>query len=161
MSILSSKPSLVAGMASSAGVSLNPTDFQFTDPKPTEPGDSTTKNSKVMAIAAAEGTYRGSRVVFYDRLDLSAMENFEFIPVTLEPGVSVYDLLGSIYAMTGIAFTVNDLVDHQSVSGEGNAVEVLLEAKATSLGFTGSFTLTGVGYPNISTAFSSNILPGF
>lgn len=161
MSILSSVSGLMAGLSSAAGVTLDAANFEFSLPKPSVPEDNTVRNTKIMTMASEAGIYKGSRVIYYDRLNLADMVNFEFTQAVLPNNTGVHAMLRSIMAMTGLSFTEDDLVNHVSEPDGNGGVQVLLEAKPESIGWTGSFLLVGVNYPDISTAFDSNILPGF
>lgn len=121
------------------------------------------KNTKARVSMNTSSTYRGYVDVYYDRLDLSALQYFSPITAVAQAGVSVSTLLTQIRDTYGINFTMNDLVDHSTVDdGTGTGtVTLLLEAKPGSIGWRNSVTIKFAPLPDISTAFISNIMPGF
>jgi hypothetical protein len=132
--------------------------------RPTKGSDSISQNTKIrMLMGASNTTYAGYKDIFYDRLDLGALANFNPYQVSVTPGVSVLTVLDKIRDQYGIQLTANDINDVQTVDrdGDGKYTTVTLTSKPTSLGWIGSVTLTFLGLPDISQAFISQSLGGF
>jgi len=146
-------------LTTAAGTTMDNTMVSFAGLK-THDGSVSQKNTEVWVITNSNNPFTGRSKVYYDRLNLADLSNFTFTKNPADPDVSVYTILDIIRNQTGITFTQDDLVDHQ-VEDTGTVIQVLLEAKPTSLGFTGSFTLQLKNYPDISTLFTSNALVGF
>jgi len=146
-------------LTTAAGSTLSDSMVSFVGLKPHD-GSVSQKNTEVWVITNTSSPFQGRSKVYYDRLDLSQLGNFTFTKNSVDPNVSVYTVLDIIRNMIGVTFTQDDLVDHQ-VEEMGSMIQVMLEAKPTSLGFTGSYTLQLASYPDISTLFTSNALVGF
>lgn len=123
-------------------------------------------NTKAVIYAAnSNTTYKGSTIVYYDRLNLAMLANLAPLDRTkytqiADVGVSVYTMLDLIRDAIGIQFTTDDLVDTQTVAG-ANGTDVTLTAKSTSVGWYGTVTLSFSGLPNIINAFNGRALIGF
>lgn len=129
------------------------------------PPSGTSLNTKLAVSATAEGTYVGRESVEYERLDLFTMFRGMKVEVPLwnpvNPG-SLYNqghtleqLLPHLNRKYGFSFTMDDLADvrfdyNQPSSGVSPMDEVVtrvVSAKATSLGWVGSFSLTWKNAP--------------
>lgn len=138
---------------------MDNTMISFTGLK-THDGSVSQKNTEVWVVTNASNPFSGQSKVYYDRLNLANLANFTFTKNSANVGVSVYTILDVIRNQTGITFTSDDLVDH-AVVDTGNGLQVQLEAKPTSLGFTGTFNLPLKNLPSIATLFTTNALVGF
>lgn len=121
------------------------------------------KNTKARVSMVSSSTLRGILDVYYDRLDLSQLANYSPILNVAAAGTALSALLTQIRDTYGINFTMADLAAANTVddgSGTG-ATTLLLTALSGSIGWINSVTIKFGPLPNISTAFYSNILPGF
>lgn len=111
-------------------------------------------NTKIGLSAVQGGDFMGRKDVFYRRRNLTSL--FRAVTVQIDlyrapvsagaTAYTVYQLLPYINAKYGMSFTTDDLVDANIIYGttlEGgfNTTTVTVTAKATSLGYTGSFAL--------------------
>jgi hypothetical protein len=149
------------------GSTINSADYTVIGIRPTttaeQSGVAGGKNTKARVSMASSASRRGTVDVYYDRLDLSALQYFSPIQAVAQAGVSVSTLLNQIRDTYGIVFTMADLVDHSTVDdGTGSgATTLLLEAQSSSIGWINSVTIKFAPLPDISTAFYSNTMPGF
>ncbi|MDR3392198.1 MAG: hypothetical protein P4L77_10750 [Sulfuriferula sp.] len=121
------------------------------------------KNSKARVSMISTATLRGYVDVYYDRLDLRQLANYSPILNVAAAGTALSALLTQIRDTYGINFTMADLAAANTVddgSGTG-ACNLTLTALSTSIGWINAVTIKFAALPNISTAFYTNILPGF
>lgn len=125
-----------------------------------------THNTKAVIYAANSNTiYKGSTIVYYDRLDLAMLANLgpldrtKYVQVA-DVDVSIYSMLDLIRDAVGIQFTTDDLVETQTTAGDDGTL-VTLTAKTNSIGWVGTVTLQFSGLPNIINAFNGRALIGF
>lgn len=121
------------------------------------------KNSKARVLMGASATYRGYVDVYYDRLDVSDLANFSPIKSSIAIGLDLYStsVMNGIRDMYGINFTSVDFADVSTVDNGSGTAQVTLTALSQSPGWIGSVTISFASLPNISTTFSSTIMPGF
>lgn len=123
------------------------------------------KNSKARVSMASTATQRGTVDVYYDRLDLSALSNFNPIKSNVPAGLDLFSttVMNAIRDMYGIIYTAADFADVSTVDdGTGSgASTITLTALAGSIGWINSVTIHFAPLPDISTAFMSAIMPGF
>lgn len=146
-------------LTSASGSTIDTTMFTLSGMKAHD-GSVSTKNTEAWVEFNAAAPLTGRVKVYYDRLNLRSLGNFTFTRQSADPGVSVYTILDIIRNQTGITFGTDDLVDH-AVVDTGTVIQVYLEAKTTSIGFTANYTLTLKPYPDISTLFTNNALVSF
>lgn len=158
-----SNDDLSSMISAAAGVTVNTGDYTVLAIRATTTAEQTQygKNTKIAIQMNASSTLRGQMNLYYDRLDLGALANFTPYKLPVSEGVDVSTILTTIRDMYGILFTMNDLVDTQTVDNGSGTAQVTLTALSSSLGYTGSVTISFTTLPNISTAFYSNQLAGF
>ena len=141
------------------------------------PPSGTSLNTKLPVSATAEGTYVGRKDVEYERLDLSTILRGVKVEIPLwnpvnpgslyNPGFALSTLLPHLNRKYGFSFTMDDLTDirfdySQNPAGTSPMNEVVTKtvtAKATSLGFVGSFSMTWKNAPRtLDAAISINEL---
>lgn len=111
-------------------------------------------NTKIGLSAVQGGDFMGRKDVFYRRRNLTSL--FRAVTVQIDlyrapvaagaTAYTVYQLIPYINAKYGMSFTTDDLVDANiaygsTIEGGFNTTTVTVTAKATSLGYTGSFAL--------------------
>lgn len=150
-----------------AGVTITSADYTVIGVRPTtaaeQSGVAGGKNTKARVSMNSSSTYRGTVDVYYDRLDLNALQYFSPITAVAQPGTNVSALLTQIRDTYGINFTMADLASTSTQddgSGTG-ACTLVLTALPSSIGWINSGTIKFAPLPDISTAFMSNVLPGF
>jgi hypothetical protein len=153
-----SKVDLVAWINKKAGVTFAATDFIFSPPAVNDNPATSTKNTKLrITVVPERAGYKGTSVIYYDRLSLAKLADFPVpdYPPTGGVGQSVYDLLARIKTATGIPFTSDDL-EETFVEDDGANGRVLLKAKATSLGWIGQFYLVLGAKPSFAALFKTD-----
>lgn len=153
-----SKADLVAWISKKAGVTFAWSDFTFSNPAVNDNPAVSNKNTKIRATLKPEKVgYKGSTVVYYDRLSLAKLADFPApdYPPTGGVGQSVYELLTRIRTSMGIVLTADDL-EETFVEDDGANGKVLLKAKATSVGWTGQFYLVFAPKPSFASLFKTN-----
>lgn len=160
---VSSQADLIAMVKVASGVNFTASDLVFGTPRAATSAEITQygKNTAI-AVRASDTTIltTGSATVFYDRLDLKPLENFNLTNCLCVEGLAKADWLPVVIGYLNVPFTAAHLVEHTSTIVNGK-VNVQLEATPDSLGWMGSATLKFGGYPDIATAFSDNKLTGF
>lgn len=105
-------------LSAAAGKTINTADYTVLGLRPTtsdeQSGVAGGKNTKARVSMNSSSTYRGYVDVYYDRLDLSALQYFSPIVSVAQPNVSVSTLLTQLRDTFGINFTMDDLVDHST-----------------------------------------------
>lgn len=150
-----------------AGVTITSSQYTVLGVRPTTAGEQAGvaggKNTKARVQMGATGVQQGIVDVYYDRLDLGALTNFSPILTTTVAGTALSALLTQIRDMYGINFTMADLAAANTVDDGSNtgACTLLLTALSGSIGWINSVTIKFGPLPDISTAFMSNVLPGF
>lgn len=145
-----------------AGRSLTGQYTVTSGPTPTVGGDDTPRNTKLSITMNSGGTLKGTKVFYYDRLDLAALAHFSYYQVRgFVSGESINSQLSLIRDMTGIVFATTDLVSQNVTDNGAGVATVPLEAESTSLGFINSVNLTAVTLLPLSTVFSTGTLSGF
>lgn len=107
-------------------------------------GQVTTRNTVVRVTAKAGSPYQGTRQITYDRLDLAKLTavNLAGFQCAAYNVTTLYNLLPMLQYWTGIQFTTDDLEDAPLVDNGDSTQTVLVKAKAGSLGWIGTATLT-------------------
>lgn len=160
---VSSTADLVAMVNAASGLSFVAADLIFGTPRATTGAEITQygKNTAIQVNSAPASTKTvGFTTLFYDRLPLQPLENFNLGNCVCPDGASVATWIPVVLAYLRVPFTVAELVDHPSFTVNGK-VNVQIEAVAGHLGWTGSATLKFGGYPDIATAFNGNTLLAF
>lgn len=154
-----SKTNLVDRMSKVAGVTFDPATFTLSQPAALT-GDSTGKDTQVKVTALSTAVYKGLARYKYNRLDLAALPGLMGLPlrVSTDDPTTVYTLFDLIKAQTGLNFSTADLENASIVTSTAGVRTLLLKAKATSLVWQGSCTLTLGNLPNFSALFADDIL---
>jgi len=145
------------------GQSFVAAELIFGNPRATTTSEQTQsgKNTAVQVNSAPTSTKSvGFTTIFYDRLPLQPLENYNLSNCACPDGASVATWIPIVLGYLRVPFTVAELVDHPSFTVNGK-VNVLIEAVPNHLGWTGSATLKFGGYPDIATAFNGNTLQAF
>lgn len=121
------------------------------------------KNSKARVSMNSSVTWQGYVDVYYDRLDLSALTNFSPIKASVSVGMDLFSstVMNAIRDMYGIVYTSADFADASTVDDGTGTAQLTLTALSQSVGWINSVTIKFASLPNISTTFSSTIMPGF
>lgn len=139
------KRDIVKGINRNALVPLSFDDLYFSPVV----GEEGTTSTKIRLTANEDYEYRGSEVIEYDRLDLSKLDTLLSDGLTLPYHATLYELLPSLITYLGITFTENDVVD-APVEETPEGWQVFIQAKETSYGWRGAFTLQFYELPPIS-----------
>lgn len=160
---VTSATDLVALINTAGGVAFPVADITFAKPR-TPTADEVTKYGKNTAVdfkvADTSTIATGFTTVFYDRLDLKGLENFDLTGCSVSSGLGISGWLPIVVGYFNIPFTQSSLVDTTSSTVNGKVV-VSIQATTSSLGWFGTGTLKFEDTPDISTAFNSNQLTGF
>lgn len=157
------KDDLAALLSDRAGTTFTSAQVSFSNPKPTVQTESSYNTKVRVTMLDTTPNYTGSVVLYYDRLDLASFNMpwalyLSFMAVVDAP---LSTLLDKVRDTLGAVFTMDDLEETQvKDDGSGN-LSLLLKAKATSLGWTGQFTLPLKAFPNIATAFSGDSMSAY
>lgn len=120
-------------------------DITFGTPTPTEgswQGNVTDKNTAVRLTAPASGTFQGTVVVVYDRLNLASLANIKgFKPRATNPATT-HDILGGIKYFTGMNLSTNDIEQTPMTDNGDGTYSGILTAKSGSWGWYGSIPVT-------------------
>lgn len=152
-------------ISAASGYTVTSSQYTVLGIRPTTSADlpaSGGKNTKIAIQMLAGAPLRGQISLFYDRLDLGALSNFQPYLLSANPnGVDVTVVLQTICNQYGITLTMADIADATTSNNAQGNPQVTLTALASSLGYIGTFVCTFAPLPNISTAFYSKILAGF
>jgi hypothetical protein len=160
---VTSAADLTAMVNVAGGVSFSTTELSFASPRTPTAAELTTygKNTAVDFKVADSSTIAiGFTTVFYDRLNLSGLENFDLTSCSITENLAVAQWLPLVIGYINVPITAASLVEHASATVNGKVVAVL-EATSTSLGWLGTASLKFPAAPDITTAFNSNQLIGF
>jgi hypothetical protein len=124
---------------------LDVNDFTFSNPSQHMPTAFVTENTSITITAKATSTYSGSRICYYNRMDLDQILDNPNIEITLVDETTLSELIPKINFLYGINLTSDDYVE-QAIQGydsnfPNRVLNVVVAAKSTSLMFTGSFRL--------------------
>lgn len=159
------KADLVALLGSQATDTFAETDFIFGVPHPATSEEQTARqrNTRInVSFSPASVKGQGWQPFYYDRLNIASLSNAQYGLSFLNEGDTEVQVVAALRKWTGAVVPVSDLVPHAAVqNAETGSVTFLVEVKPESLGWHGSFTLTSVGTPHISTAFNDDKLDGF
>jgi hypothetical protein len=163
---LNSSDDLAAMISAASGVTVTSSMFTIAAMKPTttaeQAGVANGKNTKVHVVMNSGATLRGEMTLYYDRLNLSQLSNFNPYLLSANPnGIDITALLATFFNQYGFTLTMNDLADAVSSQDANGNTQITLTALSTSLGFTGTFNCKFAPLPPISGIFYSNILAGF
>lgn len=160
---VSNTADIAAAMTVASGVTFTEADLVFGKPRAATQAEVTKygKNSVVGVNSAPTSTKSlGWTTVFYDRLSLAPLETVFIRGILVGEGLTLAQWLPIFKGVFPIGLEVVDLIEHATatVNGKTNAI---LEAASTSLGWVGTATLKFDGFPDISTAFTTDKLLGF
>jgi hypothetical protein len=125
-----------------AGTKLGINDVIFSKPI-VNPDVGATKNSKIRLTMRPEAAgFKGTVVLSYDRLSLANLANYPKpkYPPQASVGASVYTLLTKLRSSYGVWLTQDDL-EETFVTDNGAYGQVILKAKAESVGWVGEYVL--------------------
>lgn len=160
---VTSATDLVALINTAGGVAFPLADITFGKPRTPTAAEVTKygKNTAVdFKVADTSTIATGFTTVFYDRLDLKGLENFDLTGCSISSGIGIAGWLPILIGYLNIPFSQSNLVDTTSSAVDGKVV-VSVQAVPASLGWFGTGTLKFENTPDISTAFNSNQLTGF
>lgn len=160
-----SSDDLAALISALSGVTVTSAQFTIAAIKATttaeKAGVANGKNTKVRVVMNSGAPLRGQMTLYYDRLDLGALANFQPYLITAAPNNDVSLVLTTFRDQYGFTLTMSDIADSTTfIAGDGST-HVVLTALASSLGYTGTFECAFAPLPNFSNAFYSNVLSGF
>jgi hypothetical protein len=159
-----SNDDLSALISAAAGLTVTSSQYTVLGLRPTTSADLPTsggKNTKVAIQMNVGAPMSGQMSLYYDRLDLGALANFQPYLITGAPGTDVSVLLAVFRNQYGFTLTMADIADATAFTADDGNTHCVLTALATSLGYLNSFECVFAPLPNISTAFFSNVLTGF
>lgn len=160
-----SNDDLSAMISAVVGTTVNSADYTVLGIRATTSADlpaSGGKNTKIAIKMNSSSQYQGQINLYYDRLDLGALANFQPYPVSVPSGSKVSTILPQLLNQFGINWTMSDLADaNVNFSSDQSSSTVVLTALSGSLGWTGSVTVTMGGLPNVTQAFFNTSLAGF
>lgn len=126
----------------------------------------TNKNTAIRFTAPPQGTFQGTAVVLFDRLNLASLANAAVMPgfrCSAYHVTSVHGLLPMLFFYTGMVLGTDDVEDTPLVdAGHGNGdLTAVISAKPGSVGWVGSVSLnvTVGGAPMDQILVNTN-LPG-
>lgn len=163
---LSSVDDLAAMISTASGVIVTSSQFTIAAMQPTttaeQAGVANGKNTKIHVVMNSGAPLRGELTLYYDRLDLGQLSNFQPYLVSANPnGIDISAMLTTFFNQYGFTLTMNDLADAVTSSDANGNTQVTLTALSTSIGFTGTFNCKFGPLPPISGIFYSNVLGGF
>jgi hypothetical protein len=106
-----------------------------------DPSASDGKSSIVPTVGVLGTVYHGYQDFKYQRINLT--QAYDFIPVMQSVGANtLYNMLDIVNAYLGLNLTQQDVVDtNVAYVDQGAAVNINIQTKPTSLGYTGSMIL--------------------
>lgn len=144
------------------GVTLTGTYELIDGPTATTGGDPTSKNTKITLEMTDTSIYKGTQILYYDRLDLAALADFSYYQTRgWVVGESILSQLTALRDLTGINFTSSDLTDQEVTSPSTGVASIPLTAASGSLGFINSVVLAAITVIPLSSVFSTGTLAGF
>lgn len=162
---VSSQTDLAAMMSVAAGVVIAASDLTFGTPHATTTAEKTQygSNTKISVAFKTDSTVGvGSRTLYYDRLDLAPLQLANLHGAKVSAGANLAAMIPVIRNYTGAVVDANDLQEASTTSNETTgAVEFVMTAKSTSIGWFGTGTLKFDGPAPIASAFADDKLPGF
>lgn len=153
-----SKTNFVGALAALGGVTITPATVALSTPKALT-GDADGKDTQLKVTALSTSGFRGSAIYKYKRLKLSDLPGLLYQPLRVSPDdpQTLYDLFALIRKQLGINFSTDDVEDATVVTtGDGRTLKIT--AKAGSLVWQGSCTLTLGNLPNFSALFNSDTI---
>lgn len=125
------------------GLTLNPVDYDFTNPTAATPpeGSTASYNTRVTLSANTPAApYVGSVEIFYNRLDLADVGRLAAVYLQSPNIDSTHGAIDSLNRRYGLNFKPEDLIDQPAViNGDYNTIT--LEATAESLGWFGTLDI--------------------
>lgn len=157
---------LIGQLSKLAGTTFTPDDFTF-GPVEVYSGPDSPRNTRCrITITDPASQYQDWVWLYYDRLNLSLLANWDFIIPMMPamPAPALYDRLSDIQQAVGILFTTDDVENTAIVTSDNPAQrQVTLTAKAGSQRFIGTVTLmmTIYQYPDMATTYPNATATGF
>lgn len=153
-----SKTNVYSALSTLAGVALTPAIVTLSPPKAISQ-DPNGKDTQIKVTAVATANYRGSGTYQYKRLKLEDLPGLLYLPlrVAADQPQNLYGLLTLIRQQLGINFSTDDVED-ASIVTQGDVRTLKITAKAGSLVWQGSCTLTLGNLPNFAELFNSDII---
>jgi hypothetical protein len=154
---------LVQSINAANGTSFLTTDLSFGAPKETSgtwQGTSTDRNSAIKA-SAASAAYQGSKVILYNRRDLSQLANLPAVKLGVLNPSTVWDILPSIRFYLGVPLLQTDVSNDPITLNSDGTGNVTITALSTSPGWIGTVTLAVFkGGQRLSSAIATPSLAG-
>lgn len=144
--IQDSKADFVLALNREGATALSETGLVFSPVAPMA-GD----KAKVRVTANADYTFRGTKVIEYQRRDLALLPGKFPVYPRMEPKSTLHALLPGLRD-AGVLFTTADLDDAPVITREDGLYEVQLTAKSGSLAWFGTGKLVFQNLPHISLA---------
>lgn len=148
-----SKVDLVLALNRDSASALDGTGLQFSPVVPTTGG-----KVKIRLTALGTYTFKGTKVIEYQRRDLADLPGKFPVQPRMEPKATLYELLTSIRD-AGVSFTTADLVDAPVTARGDGKFEVVLTAKPASIAWYGTGTFIFQNLPPITLAIKDTSLP--
>jgi len=125
------------------GLTLNPADYDFTNPVAAEPPEGSTASYNTRVTLAANNPaapYVGSVEIYYNRLDIADLGRLADIYLQSPNITTTHGAIDSLNRRFGLNFRPEDLIDRPAVvNGEYNTL--ILEATVESLGWFGALNI--------------------
>lgn len=140
-----SKASILGYLNAANGTNYTLSDVSFGVPVPTEgtwQGELTNKNTAVIITAPPGSSYQGQKSITYDRLNLADFSHIKGIRCSADRPATVHQLLKNFRTYTGIWLGAEDVEDSAVVDNGDRTFSATLTAKASSLGWVGSYPIT-------------------
>lgn len=159
-----SKQSLVNYINTANGASLTVAELTFGTPQPVEGTwreGLVAGNTAIKITAKDESTFKGSRVVVYDRLNLNDFSKLCPLSVKAYGPTKLSDFFPPLFRRYGLVLSPEDFVDAPFTYAGDNAEEIELVAKADAVGWTGKMKVTvQTGQAVLSQHLVTTLLPG-
>lgn len=159
-----SKQSLVNYINTANGASLTVAELNFGTPQAVEGTwreGLVAGNTAIKITAKEESTFKGSRVVVYDRLNLNDFSKLCALSVKVYAPTKLSDFFPALFRRYGLVLSPEDFVDAAFSYAGANAEEIELVAKADAIGWTGKMKVTvQTGQAVLSQHLVTTLLPG-
>lgn len=153
-----SATALLAEINAANATSLLPTDISYSNPQVitggTWQGVATDRNTAIR-VTGSGLNYQGSKVILYNRKDISQLNNLPNFKMAVYNINTVWDLIQYFAYWTGIKFVQGDLINDPVTGLVNGAGNITVRADPNSLGWHGQITIAvtlgGLGLDNAVT----------
>lgn len=124
-------------------ITLNPSDYSFTDPTPALPPEESEASYNTFVTLSANtpaAPYVGSVEIYYNRLNLEDLALLTDLYIQAPAIATSHDVIEPLNRRYGLNLSVGDLYDHPATT-EADYTKVRLQAKPSSLGWIGDLTI--------------------